>query len=226
MCRKLFDKYLKPIKYNDAFGHHEIFNDEVERWLSSVPIDYIEKNKGRFGKVGREKQRKNFLAELCVSFYLQDKLDWNLISLSPIGNDPHELDYLFCDNSGKKWYCEVKNSSWEKNIMDGDTDHNSKLLRIGSPKYKNGDGGLLSFDDSYKAQISKAEKQFLMGNNNLLVIVPDTFVSPLVNPYIDQNILEVVGDNSPITAIGILDVFLPSGAKRVKYTWKLINIKR
>lgn len=66
MSRKLFDKYLKPIKYNDAFGHNEVWNDEIEKWLSSVPVEHIEKNKGRFGKAGREKQRDNFFGRtLC-----------------------------------------------------------------------------------------------------------------------------------------------------------------
>lgn len=225
MSRKLFDKYLKPIKYNDAFGHNEVWNDEIEKWLSSVPVEHIEKNKGRFGKAGREKQRDNFLAELCASYYLQDKLGWNLKEISPIGSGNHELEYLFRDISAKEWHCEIKNSSWEKEIMDGDGDWDSKVQRTKSPKYIKGDGRSFSFADSYEDQIRKAEKQLMLGNNNLLVILPDTFISPLVNPYIGENILEAVADNSPITAIGILDRRLSSGTTVVEYAWKLVNIK-
>lgn len=221
----LFDKYLKTKTYSDQFGYHPIWNSEIEKWLQSIGLEYLEKYKGRFGQKGREKQRDNFLAELCVHYYLSKRLKWELKELSPIGNDRHELEFVFVDRKGVKWHCEVKNSSWETEIINGDGTKAEKLARIKQPKYIKGEKGRsFSPADSYVSQIAKASKQFRAGNNNLLVILPDTFVTPTIDPYLKQNIEEATPADSPITAVAILDRYLMSGAKRVKYSWRLLKL--
>lgn len=223
MNTPLFDKYLSHINYNDAFGHNSIWNQEVEKWLESIDLQYLEQNKRRFGKAGREKQRDNFLAELCVNYFLQKKLGWKLNQLTPLGTKLHELEFLFTDTCGVLWYCEVKNSSWENEVMSGKESLETKKHRIKEPKYKNGDGRSFSLTDSYVEQIRKATNQFQTGKNNLLVIIPDTFVSPLIDPFLDDNVWTNTPIDSPITAVGFLEYNLSSDESEVVYNWKLIN---
>ena len=224
MKTPLFNKYLSKNKYEDKFGYHPIWNAEVEKWLSIVDYEYLEKYKRRFGCKGREKQRGNFLAELCVCYYLVEVLGWNLKKLSPIGKGNHELEYLFDDTSGKSWYCEVKNSSWEAEVMNRGGDLKGKLSRIEKPKYIRRDGRSFAFEDSYITQIRKADKQFKKRNNNLLVIVPDTFVSPLIDPNLSQNVRDAISEDSPISTVAFLEICLSLGASKVEYRWKLINL--
>lgn len=219
MSRALYDKYLSQIKYNDDFGHCEVWNNEIEKWLASVPIEYLDKNKRRFSNQGREKQRKNFLAELCVSYYLQSELGWELVGPEPMGKGNHILDFKFLDTSRETWYCEVKNSSWENEVMKRKSDLPTKIARKKQPKHLKNEGGSFSFTDGFEKQIRKANEQFSVGVNNLLVIVPDTFVSPIYDPFLNSDVKEIVPSPTTITKIAFLDKKLSS---TVKYTWKEI----
>lgn len=107
--------------------------------------------------------------------------------------------------------------------MDGDGTQRGKEARMRQSKYIPGDGRSFSSKDSYLDQIRKARNQFKAGSNNLLVIVPDTFVSPLVDPYLDEHI-KAAASGSIITSVAILDKYLPTSTESVVYNWKLISI--
>jgi len=222
-----YNKYLSSQSYSDDFGYSDEWNDEIDKWLKTVQEvgpSYLENNKNRFKK---EKQRDELLAEIKAIYFLKEKLGLDILQLEPPGKDGHVLDIQIKDINDKTWDVEVKAPSWRKGIWDDSSlSEEEKKNRLEKPKYINAEARSFSFDDALVDPIKRSVKQFDPSCNNLLLIVPNMFVTPLASPnlkYSINKLLKVHDLQSVISAVCIINIELPVNSG-FKYDFKIIPI--
>lgn len=223
---RIWDTVFAQKNYGDDFGWNAVWTHEQSLWLNTA-FKYDARYFQRAAKrVRTERQRDDWLAELMAAFYIKNA-GGHLFQLEPSGRKEHSLDFSFTDEESQLWMTEVKRPSWRREIWDDDSlSTNQKKARLQQPKFWN-DGRSFSFDDAIADSVRKASQQFDDGHKNLLVIVPDTFVSLRYDTFLDNHIREWVScydERGTISAALVLEAILSAGSPGVEYHSRIISI--
>lgn len=223
-----YKEYFTKQKYLDDFGWSSEWNSEVRKWLRyvhEIAPDFLQKSKNRIIK---EKQRDELLAEFKSLYFTGTKLGLKITEIEPLGKNNYHLDFSFKDQSGKEWMVEVKSPSWRGEVWkDSSLTQEEKKERLLKPQFVNAEVKSFSIDDAIIEPIKNSVNKFKPQTNNLLLISPNMFTTPLVHPYLNQrvkNLVENYDKERVISSLCILQVTLPVNAD-FRYDYKFIQIK-
>ena len=105
------------VNFCDDFGYSELWNKEVEKWLSFIKQkdnQFFEQN---IKRIRREKQRDELLGEYKSAYFIENKLKGKILKFEPFGKNRYKLDFSFQDEDGLEWFAEVKSPSWRNEVV-------------------------------------------------------------------------------------------------------------
>ena len=104
-----------------------------------------------------------------------------------------------------------------------------KKKRLSQPPFITGEGRSFSSASAVEDAIKKSVQQFMQGVNNLLIVVPNMFagigyglMAAMDRGYKVKEVLKKYDKREVISAVLILDIFLPAGSKKFKYVKTII----
>lgn len=101
----------------DDFGYSELWNKEVEKWLSFIKQKDNNFFKQNIKRIRREKQRDELLGEYKSAYFIESKLKGKILEFEPSGKNRYKLDFRFQDKDGLEWFAEVKSPSWRNEVV-------------------------------------------------------------------------------------------------------------
>jgi hypothetical protein len=173
-----YDDYFSKVIPKDGFGFWPQWREEINKWLeftSQVSKSEYEINKKR---VVRDNEREGFLGEIKSVYFIGKILGLKIKCFEPSKKGGH--DFSFVDKNGEEWQTEIKAPSWKGPIMKSTALSDSqKRERIGRPQYNLTDSkaSFISpekeIQDSLEDPTNNSLKQFVKGENNLLIVTPN-----------------------------------------------------
>ncbi len=173
-------KSLEPV-----FLINPAWKEEINKWLVCVrDIDsgYYERSKTRVTQdIWKQEET---LAEIRSIYFLKLKKGCTIFAL-----EPDRLDLTFADRNGEKWFAEIKCPSYVKEIFENNPTKEESLERKQQPKNIN-ETFAFDFKSGYTDAIKNSLDKFKKGDNNLLIISDDRFISLIGDPFLEINVTE------------------------------------
>ncbi len=224
---RLFDQVFGAQQYADDFGWSPSWNAEIDKWLNEYRKCDPQHFNRQLNRLKRDKQRDELLAEAKAVFYYSKKLNFKITEIEPKGKGSKMLDFAFDDKKGNHWVGEVKSPNWRGEIWKDDSiSDDVKRQRMLQPQHISGEARSFSFDDALEDPIIKSIPKFEIGKNNLLVIVPNMFISIFAGPFIESRVKDLLKQHDAhgvISAVAILGISLPVGSTGFDYSFGLIT---
>lgn len=195
---------------------------EITKWLVCIhAIDPRYYSRAKTRVVQDTLKQEEVLAEIRSIYFLQK----NGCTITAL--EPGRVDLTFTDVAGTEWYAEVKCPSYVQEIFERDLSRADKFARKQQPKFINEEGFSFDFTSRYPDPIGKSVAQFEPGNNNLLIISDNLFMSLAGDPFFEEDIktqLRISDPQDKISAVLLLHVQLLAFDNIFEYNARLAEI--
>ncbi|NPV58865.1 MAG: hypothetical protein HPY75_04275 [Actinobacteria bacterium] len=185
----------------DDFPSSQEWADFIERLLTHI------KSQGQFEHYSCMlcsdiSQRDSAFSEILASYFFKRK-GFTILNYDPNTKNHVDLEIQWRDSP--IIYCEVKNPGWEGELSDAE-----KLgARKRMPKYVSGEARSINPTERIFYAIEKAREKFPEHTPNLVVVVPDLFVSVTEKlfPPMEKELKELISkkDNRIIGGVILIE---------------------
>lgn len=177
MC--LINKLLKQANWNDDFPSNEVWKGFYDDLLRFASNKNILNNFWPRLKSSKKNQRDGAFAEILAAYFIENNLGYQVDGWNVPTANQRDVDFTFTDKNNEKIYCEVKNPGWKGELDRESSPEAKQEANIRSKKEKHQDGEFRSYATwrEIRKTIENAYGKYLQDKKNLLILVPDFWVS-------------------------------------------------
>lgn len=222
----IFDDFFPNglISLENNFSVDPVWKEEISKWLlcvKDIDLNYYERAKTRVNQ-SIQKQEET-LAEIRSIYFFKEIKGCSILAL-----EPDRVDLSFKDKSGTYWLAEIKCPSYVKEIFENNPTKEESLERKKQPKNIN-ETFAFDFKGGYVDAIKNSLDKFKNGDNNLLILSDDRFISLIGDPFLEANITEELNKQdieSKISCVLLLSITYYPFDNKFEYKSRAVTISK